>query len=122
MKRIKGFTLVEIMIVVAIIGILISIAIPGFLRARENSRGRACQENLQKIDGAVEQWAIENNVANEEAAPDLEDLSGPTNYIKRTPECPSSGVYATDIVGGTPTCDAVVPDWAEQHTLTDTAN
>lgn len=53
----KGFTLVEIMIVVAIIGIIIAIAVPAFLRARENSRGRACQENLSKIDGAKEQYA-----------------------------------------------------------------
>ncbi len=55
----KGFTLVEIMIVVAIIGIIIAIAVPAFLRARENARGRACQENLSKIDGSKEMWALE---------------------------------------------------------------
>jgi len=48
----KGFTLVEIMIVVAIIGILVGIAVPGFIRARTQSQGKACCENLQKIDGA----------------------------------------------------------------------
>ena len=57
--RTKGFTLVEIMIVVAIIGIIIAIAVPAFLRARENARGRACQENLMKLDGSTEQWALD---------------------------------------------------------------
>lgn len=104
LRKIKGFTLVEILIVVAIIGILISIAIPGFLRARENSRGRACQENLSKIDGAVEQWALETNTSNGADAPDLASLCGATLYIKREPSCPSGGTYDTATVGGTPTC------------------
>ena len=60
-RKTKGFTLVEIMIVVAIIGILIAIAVPGFVRARSQSRMRACQENLTKIDGAKEQYALEQN-------------------------------------------------------------
>ena len=63
-KNIKGFTLVEIMIVVAIIGIIIAIAVPAFLRARENSRGRACQENLAKIDGSKEQYGLEFKLGN----------------------------------------------------------
>ncbi|MFH0793313.1 MAG: prepilin-type N-terminal cleavage/methylation domain-containing protein [bacterium] len=101
----KGFTLVEIMIVVAIIGILIAIAIPGFVRARETSRARACQENLTKIDGAKEQWALENNAAQGDAAPALADLVGDNNYIKRTPECPSGGAYTVGNIGTDPTCD-----------------
>ncbi len=64
-KSVKGFTLVEIMIVVAIIGIIIAIAVPAFLRARENSRATACQENLTKIDGAKEQYALEFKYAND---------------------------------------------------------
>ena len=48
----KGFTLVEIMIVVAIIGILVSIATPGFINARKQSRAKACQESQEKLDGA----------------------------------------------------------------------
>ena len=107
-KKTKGFTLVEIMIVVAIIGILIAIAVPGFLRARENSRGRACQENLQKVDGAKEQWALENRLSNGSTVPsgwlDDVDICGPNGYIKRTPNCPSGGSYTPANIGTDPTC------------------
>ncbi len=105
----KGFTLVEIMIVVAIIGIIIAIAVPAFLRARENSRGRACQENLSKIDGAKEQYALELKLSNG-ASVTMANLINPPNsttgqgYLKSTPNCPSSGTYTTNNVGTNPTC------------------
>src|SRR4030042_312452 len=101
----KGFTLVEIMIVVAIIGIIIAIAVPAFLRARENARGRACQENLQKIDGAKEQWALEHRASNDSVITGgLADLCGQTLYVKSTPSCPSGGTYTVFNVGTDPTC------------------
>ena len=56
-----GFTLVEIMIVVAIIGLLAAIAVPNFLRARKRSQAMMILEDLRIIDSAIDQYAIENN-------------------------------------------------------------
>lgn len=109
MKRTKGFTLVEIMIVVAIIGIIIAIAVPAFLRARENSRGRACQENLSKIDGAKEQYALEFRLSNGGTVT-MDDLIQPgtaaagEGYLKSSPDCPSGGSYTVNVIGTDPTC------------------
>jgi len=108
-KRSGGFTLVEIMIVVAIIGILIAIAVPGFIRARTTSQGRACAENLQKIDGAKEQWALENQ-KNTTHTPTATDLYGPTLYIRSEPDCPAGGTYTINAVGTTPGCSLSTAD------------
>src|SRR5436190_10135121 len=62
-SRKAGFTLAEIMIVVAIIGLLAAIAIPNFVRARQTSQTNACINNLRLIDGAKQQWALENKKA-----------------------------------------------------------
>jgi prepilin-type N-terminal cleavage/methylation domain-containing protein len=116
--RKKGFTLVEIMIVVAIIGIIIAIAVPAFLRARENARGRACQENLSKIDGAKEQYALEKRLTNNAPAPDMTDLAGDnTKYIKRIPVCPGGGSYDVLPIGTDPTCSVGVVTNFVDHVL-----
>jgi len=100
-KRDKGFTLIEIMIVVLIIGVLLAIAVPNFMRARETSRANACQANLKQIDAAKEQWAMDNNANNGDAVVDAE-VDG---YIKGgAPTCPSGGAYTYGAVGTDPTC------------------
>ena len=63
-SRRSAFTLVEIMIVVAIIGLLAAIAIPNFIKAREASQKNACIANLKQIDGAKNTWALEQKKVN----------------------------------------------------------
>jgi prepilin-type N-terminal cleavage/methylation domain-containing protein len=86
-----GFTLVEIMIVVAIIGLLAAIAIPNFARARTKSQTNACINNLRQIDGAIQQWALENKQPST-ATVTLNDISA---YLKTPPSCPSAGPSGT---------------------------
>ena len=101
----KGFTLIEIMIVVLIIGILLAIAVPNFVKARETSRTKACVANLKQIDSAKEQWAMDNKKAEGDAVTNgLTDLCGTGKYIKKTPVCPSGGTYTVDVIGTDPTC------------------
>jgi prepilin-type N-terminal cleavage/methylation domain-containing protein len=77
-SRRGGFTLVEIMIVVAIIALLAAIAVPNFLRARKRSQATRCLEDLRMLDSATDQYAIENNKTSG-ANPTFTDLK---NYLK----------------------------------------
>ena len=107
----KGFTLVEIMIVVLIIGILLAIAVPNFIKARETSRAKSCIANLKQIDAAKEQWAMDNRVPATQAAPALSTLVGTTAYIKNSPQCPSGGTYTVgaSTIADPPTCSVGSP-------------
>ncbi len=105
MNRKAGFTLVEIMIVVAIIGLLAAIAIPNFVKARTTAQQNACINNLRQIDGAIQQWALENKAPADQAV----TLTDVTPYIKldstgSLPACPASGTYSCSTVSEAPQC------------------
>jgi prepilin-type N-terminal cleavage/methylation domain-containing protein len=103
-SRRGGFTLVEMMIVVAIIGLLAGIAIPNFVKARSTSQSNACINNLRQLDGAVQEFALENNRSASAAVTSANVLP----YLGRTggvwPTCPASGVYGITTVAQKPTC------------------
>lgn len=115
-KSSKGFTLVEIMIVVAIIGILVAIAVPGFVKARKTARAKACQENLSKIDGAIEQAALERNLTDSASAPTITNLVD-SQYLKKAPVCPGGGNYTVSNIGTAPVCSLGNTDTTNPHVL-----
>jgi prepilin-type N-terminal cleavage/methylation domain-containing protein len=104
-SRKGGFTLVEIMIVVAIIGLLATIAIPNFAKARETTRKNACISNLRNIDGVIQQWALD--LKKDSGSPvTYTDIK---SYLKNDVSCPSGGTtfedsYAISTVDVSPTC------------------
>ena len=101
MKK-QGFTLVEIMIVVLIIGLLAAIAIPNFIRARKTTQKNACIDNLRAIEGAIEQALMSGTVA---ASINDTTLYGSDGFIKTKPVCPATRVdYVIPTDGSRPVC------------------
>lgn len=103
LKSKKGFTLVELMVVVVIIGILVAIAIPVYNSAQTNAQLKACQATQRIIEGAAQQFVASNGTlvdcANGAAIKTLL-----TNYLLSEPKCPTSGTYTFTAATGLVAC------------------
>lgn len=109
-RRPLGFTVMEVMIVVLIVGVLVSIAVPQFLRARGRSMQRTCMQNLRKIADAKEVFAQEHKKADGDTVT-MSDLY--PDYVRGAapPSCPAGGTYTVGTVGTEPTCSFVDPNY-----------
>ncbi len=105
-----GFTLIEILIVVAIMGIILGVALPAFLKSRNQARKQVCIGNLSQIESAKQQWGLENNKKDGDVVTDA-DLFGSSLYIKVKPNCPGGGSYDLTAIGTPAKCSQ------EGHTL-----
>jgi prepilin-type N-terminal cleavage/methylation domain-containing protein len=117
-KRRGGFTLVEIMIVVAIIALLAAIAVPGFLRARKRSQASRILNDLRMIDAAVDQYAIETN----RSTNNVVNVADWTNYLKKGSQLYNSGKSLLGSTYGNQTVDTIpqVPT-SDYNVLSDVA-
>lgn len=100
----RGFTLVEIMIVVTIIGLLLLVAIPNYAKNREVAARNTCVSNLRVIDTAKQLWGMESGHGSDDE-PSWDDLVTNGQYLRIEPKCPANGNYEINTIGEQPTCD-----------------
>ena len=110
MKRQEGFTLIELMVVILIIGILVAIAVPVFFSARSSAEDGACQDNLRTIDGAIMTYSAATGGGYPAAVADMVP-----NYLREEPECPVGGYYT--LAGAAPP-RAVCPNQGTNPNMT----
>lgn len=107
LKNDKGFTLVELMVVLVIIGILVAIAVPIYNKTQDKAKETACQANLRILNGAAAQYNTEKALGENEDELSNENwvnkLVGEDKYILEKPTCPSGGTYTFE--AGKFTCD-----------------
>ncbi len=105
MPRIKdkaGYTLVELMIAVVIIGVLASIALPNYYKTRVGTRKGICMNNLRQIEAVVDRWVFENDI-DEGHIVTQEEENDIYAYLKNgKPECPARGTYTITVIGNYP--------------------
>ncbi len=100
-NRARGFTLVEVMIVVLVLSILMAIAVANFQGARDKSQLSSCLSNLRQIESAKEQWGMELGKLST-ATPTSANLS--PSYLRSYPACPSGGTYTIGDLATRPSC------------------
>jgi prepilin-type N-terminal cleavage/methylation domain-containing protein len=99
----RGFTLLEIMIVVCVIGLIIAIVTPNFLASREIVHKDICIENLTQIESAKQIWGVETGKGGKAPASETA-IVGPLLYIKVAPKCPAGGTYDYGAIDQKVTC------------------
>ena len=109
-----GYTLVELMVAVIIIGVLASIALPNYYKTRVGTRRGICMNNLRQIEAAVDRWVFENDI-DEGYVVTQGDEDDIYSYLKNgKPECPAHGTYTISAVGSYPAVSCSI----EGHQLT----
>jgi prepilin-type N-terminal cleavage/methylation domain-containing protein len=98
-----AFTLVEIMIVVAIIGLLAAVAIPNVVSQRKKAQLQACKLNMKTFKMVKGQWALEQKKSDTDVPTDA-DIFGLDKYIEKKPDCPAGGTYTLGAVAEQPNC------------------